>query len=78
MWVKERERIVNWYRGKYVPPPPNDSGSALVFIAPDHYERPALAKILQRLGTFWLAHWKWIIGIVVAIGLALLRGSGGR
>lgn len=75
MWAEQRERIANWYRGKYVRPP-NDPGSSLWFMG--YYEQPALAKLLRRLGTFWLDHWKWIIGIVVAIGLALLKGSGGR
>jgi len=78
MWTKQRERIASWYQGRYVPPPPDDPGSLLAFISPGHYEQPALAKLLRRLGEFWLDHWKWIIGVVVAIGLALFKGSAGR
>ena len=32
-----------------------------------YYEQPALAKVLGVLGRFWLAHWQWIIGTVLAI-----------
>jgi hypothetical protein len=76
--VRARERIAVWYQGVYVPPPANDPNSSLMFISPGYYEQPAMAKLLRRAGAFWLDHWKWLIGIAVAIGLALLKGSGGR
>jgi hypothetical protein len=52
------EKTKGWYRGRYVPPPPNDPDSSLVFISPGHYEQPILAKTLGVIGRFWLAHWK--------------------
>jgi hypothetical protein len=65
------ERIKEWYRGRWVPPPP--PGRYLVFTM-GHYEQPALARILGVLGRFWLAHWQWIIGtalVIVGIVVAL-------
>lgn len=61
------EKIKNWYQGKYVPPPPNDPNSLIVRFSAGHYEQPVIAKILKMIGQFWIAHWKWIIGIVIAI-----------
>jgi len=61
------EKIKLWYRGKYVPPPLNDPNSPIVIISPGCYEQPVIAKILKVIGQFWLAHWKWIIGIIFAV-----------
>lgn len=74
MGVKTRLRA--WYRGKYVPPPPNDPNSSIVFISPGHYEQPALARLLNMVGRFCLAHWQWVTGTLLAvIGILLsLRG----
>ncbi len=58
---------------EYVSPPPNDPGSQIAFISGGHYQKPAMAKILTRLSAFWLDHWKWMIGILAATGLALLK-----
>ncbi len=66
-----RQRLRDWYQGKYVPPPPNDPDSGLVIISPGRYEQPLFAKLLRTLGRFWLAHWKWIIGTTLAV-LAIL------
>lgn len=60
-------KIKEWYQGEYIPPPPNDPDSPVVFISPGHYEQPLLAKVLRILGHFWLAHWQWIIGTALAI-----------
>jgi hypothetical protein len=62
-----KERLQEWYRGKYVPPPPNDPGSPLWRISPGHYEQPSLARLLRVIAQFWLAHWQWIIGTAIAI-----------
>lgn len=65
-------KIKSWYQGKFVPPPPNDPNSAIITISPGHYEQPPLAKILRIIGHFWLAHWKWIVGTIIAvIGIAV-------
>ena len=61
------ERLREWYRGQYIPPPPNEPDSPIVVISPGHYEKPMLAKCLGAIGRFWLTHWKWIIGIAVAV-----------
>ncbi len=70
--MKLRERITDWYRGTYVPPPPNDPNSLLVIISSGHYKQPLLAKLLGAIGKFWLAHWQWIIGTCIAtIGIVV-------
>lgn len=70
------ERLREWYRGRYVPPRPNDPNSPIIVISLGHYEQPVLAKCLGALGRFWLAHWQWIIGTSLAIiGLFLTLGQ---
>lgn len=59
------EKIKEWYRGRYVPPPPNDPRSSLVFVSPGHHEQPILARVLGTIGRFWLAHWKWIVPTII-------------
>lgn len=66
-------RFSEWYQGTYIPPPPNDPYSNIVFISTGHYEQPPLAKILRMLFQFWLDHWKWIIGVAVAILAIIFR-----
>jgi hypothetical protein len=60
------KKLKDWYRGRYVPPPPNDPSSGVFLISPGRYEQPALARILGAIGRFYLAHWQWIIGTVLA------------
>jgi hypothetical protein len=61
------QKIKDWYRGKYVPPPKNDPNSGVVFISPGYYEQPLLAKIIGGLCHFYLKHWQWVIGTMIAI-----------
>jgi hypothetical protein len=72
--MKIKEKIKNWYRGKYSPatleklfnpekPIPSEG----------HYEPPLFARTINGIGKFWDKHWQWIIGTVIAlIGLYLL------
>ena len=60
------DRLREWYRGRYVPPPRDDPHSSMVFLGPGYYEQPPLAKLLGALGRFWLKHWQWIIAVIVA------------
>ena len=61
------ERIATWYRGKYIPPPPNDPNSSLFIISPGYYEQPFLAKVLGAIGRFIRTEWKWLLGFIVAV-----------
>lgn len=61
------ERIKEWYRGPYVPPAPNDPNSPMVFLSLGHHEQPPLAKLLGVICRFYLAHWQWIIGTLIAV-----------
>ena len=74
MALRLKDRVKQWYRGKYIPPPPNDPGSPVVFVSLGHYEQPILAKILRflakilrSLGKFWMKNWKWIMGTAIAL-----------
>lgn len=75
-WLKAfRRKIADWYQGEYVPPPENDPHSSVFILSIGHYEKPPLAKAISILIAFWLEHWKWIIGVAVAIAAIVFRGS---
>jgi len=59
------ERIRKWYEGKWVPyeNPPN---SSVVIIGGD-YERHWTAEVARTLVTFYLSHWKWLLGFAVSL-----------
>ena len=66
------ERLADWYRGKYIPPPENDPGSSFVIISPGYYEQPWLAKLIGVAWGFYVLHWQWVWSTVIAlIGLYL-------
>jgi|TARA_R110001592_G_scaffold119690_1_gene323029 hypothetical protein len=62
-----RNKIKEWYRGEYIPPPENDPNSGLVFISPGHYRKPPLAKVIEVSSKFFMAHWQWVIGTTIAL-----------
>lgn len=62
-----KQRVQDWYQGTYVPPPPNDPDSQIVFISSGYYEQPPLAKALRAMVTFLLNHWQWIVGTALAV-----------
>lgn len=70
------QKIKDWYRGKYVSP--KNERIVSIKIDPEkmqigRFERPHLAKIFNALIRFWLNHWQWIIGTIIAlIGLYIL------
>jgi hypothetical protein len=73
-------RIKEWYRGKYIPPPENDPDSPIVIISSGYYKQPFLAEVLKQIGRFWINHWQWILvflvgvaGLIVAI-IKLMEG----
>jgi len=65
--MKLVEKIRIWYRGRYVPPPKSEPGDPFVIVSPGHYEQPRLAKALEAVAQFWLQHWKWLIGTLIAL-----------
>jgi hypothetical protein len=73
--MKPAERIRDWYRGNYFPPPTDDPFSYLVFTSPGYCEPPELAKGLRASGRSWLHHWKWIIAVAATSILALKFGA---
>ena len=65
--MKIVERIRHWHRGTLLPPRYNGPNSAVVFFQLDRYQQPALARVLDVIGRFWLAHWKWIVATAIAV-----------
>ncbi|WP_461519788.1 hypothetical protein [Porticoccus sp.] len=65
------EKIKNWYRGKYIPPPENAPGSGVLFVMTGHYEPSLPAKIARALVRFWLKHWLVLLPVIVGAAVAL-------
>ena len=64
------ERLANWYKGKYIPPPVNDPNSSIVIISPGYYEQPLLAKMFGAICRFYVSHWQWVWSTgIAALGL---------
>jgi hypothetical protein len=61
-----KEKIEDWYRGKYIPPPPDDPNSP-IFFGIGSYQQPLLARIIGAVARFWVEHWQWIIGTILAV-----------
>ncbi|MCK3776685.1 hypothetical protein MZK49_08060 [Ensifer sesbaniae] len=59
------KRAADWYEGKYVSYE-NDPHSR-VFIVGGYYERHWTARVARTLVEFWLAHWQWTIGTMLAL-----------
>ncbi len=57
-------KFKKWYKGTLIIPSQSD------IISPGYYKKPFVAKILGVIGRFWLANWKWIIGLIIAILIA--------
>jgi hypothetical protein len=56
-----------WWRGE---PYENDSGSGLVFL--NHYQRHWTSRATHAAWDYFQAHHQWIIGLAVAIMLAVV------
>lgn len=57
--------VKRWYQGKFVPHE-NEPNSPVVFLG-WNYERHWTAKTARVLVEFYLAHWQWLIGTVIAV-----------
>jgi hypothetical protein len=66
-----KKAIAAWWEGKFVPYE-NDPNSA-VFFCGGNQECHWTSSAAHVLAKFWLKHWQWTIGIMVAVGLGLLK-----
>lgn len=63
--MKIDKRLRDWWEGTYVPAENEpDSGVFLLF---GSYQRHWTSRLAHVFLDFWLAHWKWIIGVALAI-----------
>jgi hypothetical protein len=79
MWRKIRGKIIGWYEGEFELYK-NDPNSSVVIIGGD-YRRHWTAVVARTLVRFWLEHWKWIVGVAVAISAVVVnawRASSGH
>jgi hypothetical protein len=63
-------KITKWYEGEFIPHKndPYDS----VFVFGGTYKRHWTANVAQMAVKFWINHWQWTIGTVLAVcGLAI-------
>ena len=55
--IKDRLKI--WYQGEpYIPEFPAEHVK---------FKRPFIVRVAIKLKEFWLTHWKWIIGTMIAL-----------
>lgn len=64
-------RLSAWYQGEWIPYE-NEPGSSVVFIG-GFQRRPRLALAIETVFKFWGEHWKWLIGIAIAIAAIVFR-----
>ncbi len=60
-------KIKDWWQGEYVPPPPLDFSSGVIFISPGWYELHWSSRIAHAVVDFCAIEWKWLITILVSI-----------
>ena len=64
-----KKMVVDWYHGPWVGHE-NDPRSDLIFMTGGHKPHWT-ARIAQCVVGFWVSHWQWTIGTVIAlVGLA--------
>ena len=66
MRTKLRDVISTWYEGELVPHV-NDPSSPIMHFNLGTYRRHWTANLTHVLVEFWLEHWKWLIGVLIAI-----------
>jgi hypothetical protein len=71
-----RNAVRDWYQGRYVPHEgeyPRGSSINIMFVGLGHYESHWTATAARTLVAFWLEHWKWIVGVVVAVAAIAVK-----
>lgn len=71
MALELSKRLKAWYRGVYVPPPPPNYDSGVLFVELGHHRRPRLAIVLESVGGFLAKHWQFFTSTIVAIVLGV-------
>ena len=66
------EYIKKWWQGKYINPPQSNQNDSIVFIS-GYFERHWSSKIVHKLVDFYLEHWKFIWGSIIAIFCASIK-----
>jgi len=62
-----KETLKGWWKGTYVPPPPNDPNSAVVFFSPGSYQLHWSSKAAHVVADFWMKYWQWCLGFGLAV-----------
>lgn len=67
-----REAMKRWWAGEYVPPPPNDPNSSIIFLSPGEYKRHWSSRAAHTLVDFYLKEWKWLLPFLVGLVAAIV------
>jgi hypothetical protein len=71
-WKNVRDTISAWYEGEHVPWK-NEPHSNLVFVNSGDLRRHWTASVAHVLSKFWIKHWQWIVGVVIAIAALIIN-----
>lgn len=66
------KRVRQWWDGEYVPPPPNDPNSPIVFLSLGHYRRHWTSRTAHAVVDFYLREWRWLLPFLVGVAAALI------
>ena len=71
------QKLKDWYRGKFIPLSTEEMINLVrqsrrhhenqELSMPNRFKRPLIARIVNYIWHFWLRHWKWIIGTIIAV-----------
>ncbi len=56
-----------WWRGKFIPPTLDEVRKDIRIPQHGRYERPRIVIFVGLISIFYLRHWQWVWGMVVAI-----------
>lgn len=60
-------KIIEWYNGKDVITKYDNEGHSVIIMPSIHTEYHWTAKCAREVVKFYLNHWQWVIGTVLAI-----------
>ncbi len=59
--------VKRWWRGKFIPPTLDEVRKDIRIPQHGRYERPWPATFIGVIRAFYLQHWQWVWGMIVAI-----------
>ncbi len=66
------QKFKSLYSSTYIQAKKVTVGSLTIIVDAGHYEPSLISRFFTVIFTFWLNHWKWIIGTVLALGAIIV------